>query len=84
MVVPILISVSQAAGMSPVPPAIGATIAASYAFMLPVSTPPNAIVYGSGMVPITKMLRAGTLLNLTGGVIIWVSLRILLPLVGLA
>jgi sodium-dependent dicarboxylate transporter 2/3/5 len=84
MVVPILISVSQAAGMNPVPPAIGATIAASYAFMLPVSTPPNAIVYGSGMVPITKMLRAGTLLNLTGGGVIWVGLRILLPLVGLA
>ena len=84
MVVPILISISQAAGMNPIPPAIGATIAASYAFMLPVSTPPNAIVYGSGLVPITKMLRAGTLLNLTGGVVIWVGLRILLPLVGLA
>jgi len=84
MVIPILISISQAAGMNPIPPAIGATIAASYAFMLPVSTPPNAIVYGSGLVPITKMLRAGTLLNLTGGLVIWVGLRILLPLVGLA
>jgi len=84
MVVPILISVAQAAGLNPVPPAIGATIGASYAFMLPVSTPPNAIVYGSGLVPITRMLRAGTLLNLTGGLIIWGSLRILLPLVGLA
>jgi sodium-dependent dicarboxylate transporter 2/3/5 len=84
MVVPILISVSQAAGLNPIPPAIGATIAASYAFMLPVSTPPNAIVYGSGLVPITKMLRVGSLLNLTGGVVIWAGLRILLPLVGLA
>jgi solute carrier family 13 (sodium-dependent dicarboxylate transporter), member 2/3/5 len=84
MIVPILISVAQAAGVNPVPPAIGATVGASYAFMLPVSTPPNAIVYGSGLVPITRMLRAGTLLNLTGGVIIWVCLRILLPLVGLA
>jgi sodium-dependent dicarboxylate transporter 2/3/5 len=51
--------------------------------MLPVSTPPNAIVYGSGLVPITRMLRAGALLNLTGGLLIWASLRILLPLVGL-
>ena len=83
MVVPILISISQAAGLNPLPPAVGATIAASYAFMLPVSTPPNAIVYGSGMVPITKMLRAGSLLNLTGGLVIWLGLRILLPLVGL-
>lgn len=84
MVVPILISVAQAAGVNPVPPAIGATIGASYAFMLPVSTPPNAIVYGSGLVPITRMLRAGSLLNLTGGMLIWGCLRVLLPLVGLA
>jgi len=83
MIVPILISVAQAAGLNPVPPAIGATLGASYAFMLPVSTPPNAIVYGSGLVPITRMLRAGTLLNLTGGLLIWGCLRILLPLVGL-
>jgi sodium-dependent dicarboxylate transporter 2/3/5 len=84
MVVPILISIAQAAGLNPIPPAIGATLGSSYAFMLPVSTPPNAIVYGSGLVPITRMLRAGTLLNLTGGLLIWASLRILLPLVGLA
>jgi sodium-dependent dicarboxylate transporter 2/3/5 len=83
MIVPILISVAQAAGLSPVPPAIGATLGASYAFMLPVSTPPNAIVYGSGLVPITRMLKAGTLLNLTGGLLIWACLTVLLPLVGL-
>lgn len=84
MVVPVVISIAQAAGVTPLPPAIGATIAASYAFMLPVSTPPNAIVYGSGLVPITKMLRAGTLIDLTGGFVIWISLRLLLPLIGLA
>jgi sodium-dependent dicarboxylate transporter 2/3/5 len=37
-----------------------ATLAASFGFMLPVSTPQNAIVYGSGVVPITKMIRSGT------------------------
>lgn len=84
MVVPIMISLSMAANLNPVPPAIGATIGASYAFMLPVSTPPNAIVYGSGLVPLTRMLRAGTLLNLSGGLVIWASLRLLLPLAGLA
>jgi sodium-dependent dicarboxylate transporter 2/3/5 len=52
--------------------------------MLPVSTPPNAIVYGSGMVPITKMLRAGVLFDILGGLTLWLGLRILLPLVGLA
>ena len=84
MIVPVMISVAQAAGVNPIPPAIGATIGASLAFMLPVSTPPNAIVYGSGLVPITRMLRAGTLIDLVGGILIWAALRLLLPLVGLA
>ncbi|MEW5899830.1 MAG: DASS family sodium-coupled anion symporter [Acidobacteriota bacterium] len=84
MVVPIVISVAAAAGLNPIPPAIGATLGSSYAFLLPVSTPPNAIVYGSGLVPITRMLRAGALLNFSGGLLIWAALRLLLPLVGLA
>lgn len=84
MVVPVMISLAQAAGVNPLPPAIGATIGASWGFMLPVSTPPNAIVYGSGMVPITKMIRAGIFFDILGGLLIWVGLRILLPLVGLA
>ncbi len=84
MVVPVIISLAQAAGLNPVPPAIGATLGASWGFMLPVSTPPNAIVYGSGMIPITKMIRAGVLFDIGGGLIIWVGLRLLLPLLGLA
>lgn len=84
MVVPVIISLAQAAGVNPVPPAIGATLGASWGFMLPVSTPPNAIVYGSGMVPIVKMIRAGVLYDLLGGLLIWVGLMILLPIVGLA
>jgi sodium-dependent dicarboxylate transporter 2/3/5 len=84
MVVPVIISLAQAAGVNPVPPAIGATLGASWGFMLPVSTPPNAIVYGSGMVPITKMIRAGILYDLLGGLLIWVGLMVLLPMVGLA
>jgi sodium-dependent dicarboxylate transporter 2/3/5 len=84
MVVPVIISLSLAAGVNPVPPAIGATLGSSWGFMLPVSTPPNAIVYGSGLVPITKMLRAGILFDLAGGLVIWLGLRVLLPLVGLA
>ncbi len=83
MIVPVIISVAQAAGINPAPPAIGAILGASYGFMLPVSTPPNAIVYGSGRVPITRMLRAGILVDLGGGIIVWAGLRVLLPLVGL-
>ncbi len=83
MVVPVAIAVAQGAGVSPLPPALGATLAASFAFMLPVSTPPNAIVYGSGQVSILAMLRAGVLLDLIGGVVIWLGLRLLCPALGL-
>ncbi len=84
MAVPVMIALAVAAGTNPLPPALGATLGASWGFMLPVSTPPNAIVYGSGMVPITKMIRAGIVFDLCGAVLIWVGLRVMLPLMGLA
>jgi sodium-dependent dicarboxylate transporter 2/3/5 len=84
MVIPVMIAISHAAGVNPVPPAIGATFGASWGFMLPVSTPPNAIVYGSGMVPITAMIRAGIFFDILGALVIWAGLYILLPLAGLA
>jgi sodium-dependent dicarboxylate transporter 2/3/5 len=83
MVIPVIISLCLAANINPIPPAIGAALGCSFAFMLPVSTPPNAIVYGSGMVPITKMIKTGSLLNLIGGLVIWGGLRLTLPLAGL-
>ena len=52
MVVPVAIAVCQAAGINPIEPALGATLGASVGFMLPISTPPNAIAYSSGHVPI--------------------------------
>jgi sodium-dependent dicarboxylate transporter 2/3/5 len=61
--VPIVISVAQAAGVDPIVPAIAAALSASVAIVLPVSTPPNAIVYSSGRVPITTMIRYGLLLD---------------------
>lgn len=83
MVIPVMISLARAAGVNPLPPALGACIGASYGFMLPVSTPPNAIVYGSGMVPITKMLRAGIFFDVIGFFIILFGLFLLLPLAGI-
>ncbi len=82
MVIPVMIAISQAAGVSPLPPALGACLGASFGFMLPVSTPPNAIVYGSGMVPILSMLRAGIIFDVLGFITIWTGLRILCPLLG--
>ena len=52
IIVPTAIAVSQAAGISPLEPALGATIGASLGFMMPISTPPNAIVYSSGYIPL--------------------------------
>lgn len=84
MVIPVVIAIAQTAGVNPIPPALGATIGASFGFMLPISTPPNAIVYGSRLIPIQKMVRAGLLFDLMGGMIIWGGLRLLCPLLGLA
>jgi solute carrier family 13 (sodium-dependent dicarboxylate transporter), member 2/3/5 len=84
MVVPVLISICLATGVSPVPPAIGACLAASMAFMLPISTPPNAIIYGSGLVPITAMIRNGIFLDVIAGIVIFLGLRLLCPALGLA
>ena len=66
MIVPIAIAVSHASGISPVEPALGATLGASMSFMLPISTPPNAIVYSSGHVPITAMITHGITLDIFG------------------
>jgi sodium-dependent dicarboxylate transporter 2/3/5 len=81
MVVPVAIAVAQAAGVNPVPPAVAACLGASLAFMLPVSTPPNAIVFGSGCVPLLQMVRHGVVLDLAGIVGIILVAHWLLPLI---
>jgi sodium-dependent dicarboxylate transporter 2/3/5 len=80
MVVPIAIAVSRAAGISPIEPALGATIGASICFMLPVSTPPNAIAYSSGHVPIGTMIRYGVGLSVAACVVVITVVSLLGPL----
>ncbi|GGC09955.1 NadC family protein [Marinobacterium zhoushanense] len=63
LLVPIFVGIAGAMGMPEVVMAMVIAVAASCAFMLPVATPPNAIVYGSGAVPQTQMMRAGIVLN---------------------
>lgn len=70
VVVPTAIAVATAAGVSPLEPALGATFGASMGFMMPVSTPPNAIVYSSGYIPIGAMMRYGAVLDVVGFVVI--------------
>jgi solute carrier family 13 (sodium-dependent dicarboxylate transporter), member 2/3/5 len=66
IIVPTAIAVSKAAGVSPLEPALGATLGASFGFMMPISTPPNAIVYSSGYIPLGAMVRNGFLLDIIG------------------
>jgi sodium-dependent dicarboxylate transporter 2/3/5 len=84
IVVPIVLPIAASAGVNPVIPALAAVFGASYGFMLPVSTPPNAIVYGSGMIPITKMIRSGIVFDLIGIVLITLGITIMARVVGLA
>ena len=76
MLVPLAIAAAQSAGVDPVPPALGCALGCSMAFMLPVATPPNAIVYGSGKVPLPAMMRAGLWLNLAACVMIPTALLV--------
>jgi len=73
VVVPTAIAVATAAGISPLEPALGATFGASMGFMMPISTPPNAIVYSSGYIPIGAMMRTGIVLDVVGYVVIVVG-----------
>ena len=81
MIVPIAIAVSQAAGVRAIEPALGATLGASMGFMMPVSTPPNAIVYSSGFVPISAMIRYGILLDIVGFFVIVALVMMLGPVI---
>jgi sodium-dependent dicarboxylate transporter 2/3/5 len=80
MIVPVAIAVSQAAGVNPLEPALGATLGASVGFMLPISTPPNAIAYSSGHVPITSMMKYGVALDVVSFAVIVGMVSILVPL----
>jgi sodium-dependent dicarboxylate transporter 2/3/5 len=84
MLVPVVISMCLARDLNPVPPALGACIGASLAFMLPISTPPNAIAYATGYVRLTEMVRLGIVLDVVGFVVALIGLRILCPLLGMA
>jgi sodium-dependent dicarboxylate transporter 2/3/5 len=61
---PVVASVAIGIGQNPLMLAVPAVLAASCAFMLPVATPPNAVVYGSGFLTIPQMVRAGSVLNI--------------------
>jgi len=70
MLLPVLAGLSISTGINPLLLMLPATISASMAFMLPVATPPNAIVFGSNKITVMEMARTGIVLNLVGVIII--------------
>lgn len=74
MILPILAGVAVAIKLNPLLLMIPATLSASCAFMLPVATPPNAIVFGTGRIKIYEMARVGIILNLIGVILITVAI----------
>ena len=80
MMFPIMASLAVALGFHPYALMVAAAVAASCAFMLPVATPPNAVVFGSGYLRIPDMAKAGFALNILGIVLVTVAIYILLPI----
>ncbi|MEE4210991.1 MAG: DASS family sodium-coupled anion symporter [Parvularcula sp.] len=76
---PVMAAIAVETGQDPLIFVIPVTLAASCAFMLPVATPPNAIVFSSGAVSIPRMMRAGVLLNLVGVSILSLIAILLVP-----
>lgn len=64
MILPLLASIAKSAQIHPLLLMVPATLAASCAFMMPVATPPNAVVFASGRITIAQMVRAGIIINL--------------------
>lgn len=80
MMLPILAALSEAIGVHPYGPMVAACLASSCAFMLPVATPPNAVVFGFGYIEMKDMVKTGFWLNLICIAVITLYLYLLLPL----
>jgi sodium-dependent dicarboxylate transporter 2/3/5 len=79
MLLPILAPLAIIIDVHPFVLMVGATLAASCAFMLPVATPPNAVVFGSGYVKISDMVKTGVWLNIISIIVITIVVYFLLP-----
>ena len=78
LMAPIAIGAALSLGFNPIPVAVGIALSSSLGFMMPVSTPPNAIVYASGYVPITKMIKSGFIIDLIGIFLVTIPVLMLL------
>jgi sodium-dependent dicarboxylate transporter 2/3/5 len=69
--IPVVFAIANGLGYNPILLAMPVTFAASCAFMFPIATPPNAIVFASGHIKMREMMRAGIVLNIVAILIIW-------------
>ena len=76
--VPVLAAMAPVLGTNPYALIIACTLGASSAYMMPVGTPPNAIVFGTGLVRLPQMMKAGVWLNLAGILVITALATLLL------
>ena len=81
VMLPILAALSQSIGVHPFGLMMGASMASSCAFMLPVATPPNAIVYSASFLTMGDMVRAGFWMNIFSSVVLFLCIYYLMPLV---
>ena len=81
MLLPVLVSLASAIGVHPYLLLLGATVAASCAFMLPVATPPNAVVFGSGYLKMEDMVRKGFWMNIISIILLTLIIYYILPLI---
>lgn len=80
MIVPVLAALAVGLGIHPYLLMVVATTVASFAFMLPIATPPNAVVFGSGYITAPQMARVGFALNLVGVLLAVVFVLLWLPI----
>ncbi|MCX7969699.1 MAG: DASS family sodium-coupled anion symporter [Armatimonadetes bacterium] len=80
---PIILATAKEAQISPILPVIGTVLGCSLSFMLPIATPPHAIVYASGLVPVRQMMLWGLILDIASPLVIVSVLWLTSPLLGL-
>lgn len=83
MLAPLALALARQLGVPPEPPVLAVAFGASMGFMFPVGTPPNAIVFGTGLVPLPAMMRMGVVVDVISFFVIFLGLRLLCPLLGL-
>jgi sodium-dependent dicarboxylate transporter 2/3/5 len=84
ILLPMFAAVAEGCGINPLLMIVPATIAASFAFMMPVATPPNALVFASGEITISQMCKAGVCLNIVGIALVMLHMYlVVLPVLGI-